>query len=74
MEERSGRHADPAIELRHRADRISSLILSSDYPEIDIQIEISGLRRWCREHMPDRLDLFDRVYGSRFKRLMTQFR
>jgi hypothetical protein len=67
-------HLDPAAELRRRADRISSLIVSSDYPEIDIQIEIAGLRRWCREHIPDRVELFDRVYGSRFRRLMTQFR
>ncbi len=65
---------DPAAELRKRADRISRLILSTDYPEIDIQIEIADLRRWCREQLPERLDLFEMVYVSRFRRLMAQFR
>ncbi len=74
MDQRRREWADPATELKRRADRISSLILSSDYPEIDIRIEIAGLRRWCQVHIPDRLDLFDRLYGSRFKRLMEQFR
>ena len=65
---------DPAVELRRRADRIASLIVASDYPDIDIDIEIAGLRRWCAEHLPDRLDLFEMVYGSRFRRLREQFR
>ena len=60
--------------LKHKADRISSLIVASDYPDIDIDIEIANLRRWCRDHLPDRIDLFELIYVSRFRRLQEQFR
>jgi hypothetical protein len=67
--------SDPvADELKRRANRISVLIVSSDYPDIDVEIEIQSLRRWCREHLPDRVELFDMVYVARFRRLMEQFR
>ena len=46
---------EPARVLQRRADRISFLIVATDYPDIDIEIEIRNLRRWCAEHMPDRL-------------------
>ena len=65
---------DAAGELKRKADRISSLIVASDYPDIDIDIEIANLRRWCQEQLPDRLDLFEIVYLSRFRRLREQFR
>jgi hypothetical protein len=65
---------DPAWELQRRADRISSLIVASDYPDVDIDIEIGNLRRWCAEHLPDRAELFEMVYVSRFQRLREQFR
>ncbi len=63
-----------AANLRRRADRICSLIVGSDYPDIDIEIEVRALRRWCRDQLPDRLELFDMIYGSRFQRLRQQFR
>ena len=66
--------SDVAEELKRKADRISSLIVASDYPDIDIDIEIANLRRWCQEQLPDRLDLFEIVYVSRFRRLREQFR
>lgn len=65
---------DPAKDLKYRADRICALIVASDYPDVDIDIEISGLRRWCEKHFPDRGDLFEMVYVSRFQRLREQFR
>ena len=65
---------DPALSLKRKADRICSLIVASDYPDIDIEIEIHNLRRWCEEHLPDRLALFDLVYVARFRRLREQFR
>jgi hypothetical protein len=65
---------EPALLLQRRADRIASLIVASDYPDIDIDIEIRKLRRWCATNLPDRLDLFDLVYASRFQRLREQFR
>ncbi len=66
--------SDMAEELKRKADRISSLIVASDYPDIDIDIEIANLRRWCQAQLPDRLDLFEIVYLSRFRRLREQFR
>jgi hypothetical protein len=66
--------ADPAARLRRRADRICSLIVASDYPDVDIDIEIAKLRRWCARELPDRTDLFALVYESRFRRLRDQFR
>ena len=63
-----------AAELRRKADRICALIVGSDYPDIDIEIEVRALRRWCRDKLPDRLELFDMIYGSRFRRLRQQFR
>lgn len=69
------RPPDPiAEELQRRADRICALIVGSDYPDVDIEIEIRGLRRWCAERLPDRAELFDLVYGGRFDRLREQFR
>jgi hypothetical protein len=64
---------DPGLELQRRAERVTALILYSDYPEVDIEIEIRKLRRWCEEHLPDRLALFEMVYVSRFRRLQEQF-
>jgi len=66
--------SDPAEILRRRADRICALIVASDYPDVDVDIEIRNLRRWCERELPDRLDLFDLVYGNRFRRLREQFR
>ena len=57
-----------------KAEGIASLIVASDYPDVDIRIEIAKLRRWCEENLPDRLDLFELVYESRFQRLKEQFR
>ncbi len=69
-------NSDESIEknLRREADRISSLIVASDYPAIDIVIEIRNLREYVEENMPDRVDLFEMIYESRFKRLWHQFR
>jgi len=60
--------------LQRQADRISVLIVSSDYPEIDIYIEVSKLREWCDENFPEKYGLFEMIYGRRFLRLWQQFR
>lgn len=67
-------HEDLYRELRSRADHLCSLIVGSDYPAIDVVIEIRKLRDFVEEHFPDRMDLFERIYESRFKRLWEQFR
>ncbi len=61
-------------ELQRMADRVCVLILCSDYPEIDIEIERSKVRERCEELFPDRTDLYEMIYESRFKRLWEQFR
>lgn len=62
-----------ADHLKREADRICQLILNSDLPEIDIAIQIDQLRDRCRHEAPDKLELFEVVYVSRFKRLWQQW-
>lgn len=69
-------HADTALadEMRLEADRISNLILHSDVEWIDVEIRISEMRERCRELAPLKVELFDQVYASRFRRLWDQWR
>lgn len=43
-------------------------------PRIDIEIEIESFRKDVMMGFPDRGELFDAIYLSRFKRLWSQFR
>lgn len=61
-------------ELSALADAVCRMIVSTDYPEVDVAIEIEKVRSRCEELFPDRMDLFDMVYGSRFDRLWEQWR
>ena len=56
------------------ADHVCSLILLSDYPEIDIEIEESKVRERCEEWYPDSMVLYEMIYESRFNRQQEQFR
>ena len=56
------------------ADRVCVLILSSDLPAIDIEIEKNKVRQFCIELFPGREQLYDMIYESRFQRLWEQFR
>ena len=60
--------------IKRMADRISSLIVASDYPLVDIEIEMERLKEKCAELFPDSLHLYHLIYESRFKRLWVQFR
>jgi hypothetical protein len=60
--------------IQGMADRISSLIVGSDYPIIDIEIEKQKLRERISELFPDKIDLYDLIYEPRFRRLTEQFR
>ncbi len=62
------------LEIKRFADKISSLIVSTDYPKIDIEIEKEKLREKISEHSPDEIHLYDLIYEPRFKRLEEQFR
>jgi hypothetical protein len=56
------------------ADRICVLILSSDLPAIDIEIEKNKVRERCLELYPDGEELYEMIFESRFQRLWEQFR
>jgi hypothetical protein len=68
---RSDRRAD---EIRRKADRIAILIVSTDYPLVDIAIERSNLRGEAEELFPERIEMYDCIYESRFDRLIEQWR
>ncbi len=61
-------------ELQRLADRVCVLILSSDLPAIDIEIDKNKVREHCLELYPDREQLYEMIYESRFQRLWEQFR
>jgi hypothetical protein len=60
--------------MQREADRICSLIVASDYPAIDVVIEAGKLREFAEQHFAGCAELFEMVYGSRFRRLWRQFR
>ena len=59
-------------ELQRMADRVCTLILSSDLPIIDIEIEKNKVRERCLELYPDREQLYDMIYTSRFSRILVE--
>ena len=61
-------------ELQRMADQVCHLIVFTDYPQIDIVIEQQKVREKCEELFPDRMDLYEMIYESRFDRLWEQFR
>ena len=60
--------------LQRAAQRVCVLILVSDYPEVDIAIAKQGVRDLAEELFPDRMDLYEMIYESRFRRLWEQWR
>ncbi len=61
-------------DLQRRADYICLLIVSSDLPEVDIEIEKNKLRAEVEENWPEKLRLYEMIYESRFDRLWQQWR
>ncbi len=76
FESASERFADGrrAEAFRRSSDRIASLILHSDMPRIDVEIEIESFREEVLAEFPEREELFEAIYLARFKRLWGQFR
>jgi len=77
--ENAGRRSESEARRRlqafqREADRVASMVLASDIPDVDVEIAIDELRRRCCELYPDREYLFDLIYESRFRRLWDQFR
>ena len=65
---------EAARRLGRMADRVCLLILTEDYPQMDIEIERQEVREACERLFPHRLDLYEMVYEGRFNRLWRQFR
>jgi len=63
----------PRIRLARMSDAIVDRILRGE-PRVDVDIAIERMRDACAEWFPDRLELFERIYEARFRRLWEQFR
>jgi hypothetical protein len=66
--------SDNCLLLQRKADRITTEILISDLPFIDICIAVNKLRDWVDDRMPEKRSLFEMIYISRYNRLWQQFR
>ena len=60
--------------LQRAVSRVCVLILRDDYPAIDVEIAKEQVRNLAEELFPDRMDLYEMVYESRFRRLWEQWR
>lgn len=60
--------------FQRRVDRLCFLIVSTDYPERDINIERLFLRTEAARQFPEKFHFYDMIYDSRFRRLWEQFR
>jgi len=64
---------DLATILARASDRLCSRILHEDIEWVDVAIEIEKLRDLVRAHCPENLDLFERLYEARFRRIWDQW-
>lgn len=60
--------------LGELADRVCRMILSQDFPDVDVAIERGRVRELAESLFPDRMELYEMIYESRFDRLWQQFR
>jgi len=60
--------------LQRRADRLCFLIVATDIPEREVNIERLFLRTEAARLFPSQLSVYDMIYESRFRRLWQQFR
>ena len=58
-------------ELSKMADRVCQLILSSEWPDVDVAIEKEKVRAFCEETFPDRMDLYEMIYESYYNANIT---
>jgi hypothetical protein len=61
-------------EIKAAQDRIAFLIMNTDCPAVDIEIEKERFRELIGDLFPDKTDLYDLIYEPRFRRLWDQFR
>jgi hypothetical protein len=60
-------------ELAREAERIVTLILHTNMPRVDIEIQIENFREECQRRYPGSDLLFEMVYASRFRRIWEQW-
>ena len=69
--------SDPADQfakmLSRASDRICTRILHEDIEWVDIAIEIENMRELVRAQCPENLELFERLYEARFRRIWDQW-
>ena len=65
---------DYAGALKQKADLVCILILCDKISDQTIAGERKLLRQWCEKFLPEKIDLYDRIYEARFVRLISQFR
>jgi hypothetical protein len=65
---------EPAELLGRGADRVASMIVTSSCTDLECAIAERELRMECLVLLPERMELFDRIYAARFRRLREQFR
>lgn len=59
--------------LRSMVDNVSNDIIDGNLGREEAEKEIAKVRRKARLLIPDMMDTYDMIYGSRFKRLVEQF-
>lgn len=60
--------------LQRQGNRVASMIVTSTYSDLECALAERELRMECLRLFPDRMQLFDWIYTSRFRRLREQFR
>jgi len=65
---------DPALHLQRLADRVASMIVTSAYSDLECALAEREVRMEFLSALPERMELFNLIYTSRFRRLRDQFR
>jgi len=60
--------------IKRLADRIAYLIVYTEIPESQIEVEKQNLKEKVAQFFPDKAYLYDLIYAPRFERLKEQFR
>jgi hypothetical protein len=60
--------------FQRHVDRLCFLIVASNCPQREIDIERLNLRVQALSLFPDKMPLYDIIYECRFRRLREQFR
>ena len=60
--------------FQRHVDRLCFLIVATECPDREIEIERLHLRVQAMSLFPEKISLYDIIYESRFRRLRDQFR